>query len=220
MWAKRKTTSHDDKMIIRNTVKSPWKTPCFKEDCKEAHKKQLLTTKTKKKRLQWAKKYRSWGTDQWEKVIFSDKTHFEVCGYHLWYVRRSIGELLREAQIQQAPKHPPKKIFWSFFTVFGPGSLIIIKKMINSDKYKDILANYLLPILSNSDCQAGRVFHQDFALCHISKKMQTFFSQTGITLLDWPGYSLDLNPIENLWAIIKRNFLNMTFLQKYCSLKQ
>ena len=84
----------------------------------------------------------------------------------------------------------------------------------NSDKYKDILANYLLPILSNSDSQAGRVFQQDLAPCHISKKIQTFFAQTGITLLDRPGNSPDLNPIKNLRAIIKRK------LSKYdCSTK-
>ena len=76
----------------------------------------------------------------------------------------------------------------------------------NLDKYKDILANYLLPILSNSDSQARRVFQQDLLPYHISKKMQTFFVQTSITLLDWPGNSPDLNPIKNL----------MTVLQKYC----
>ena len=84
----------------------------------------------------------------------------------------------------------------------------------NSDKYKDILANYLLPILSDSDFLAGRVFQQDLSPCHTLKKMQTFFAQTGITLLDWPGNSPDLSPIKNLWAIIKRK------LSKYnCSTK-
>ena len=142
-------------------------------------KKQLLTTKIKKKRLQWEKKYKSWGIDQWEKVIFSDKTHFEVCGYRSWYVRKSIGEPLKEAHIQQAPKHPPKKMFWGFFIMLGPGSFIPIERIMNSDNYKDIFTNYLLPILSDSDSRAGRVFQQNFAPCHISKKMQTFFAQTG-----------------------------------------
>ena len=145
-------------MIIRNSLKSPWKTSkelqsdlatagllvdpsiirrrllALKRIVRKPTKKQLLTTKMKKKRLQWAKKCKSWGTDQWEKVIFSNETHFEMCGYRSWYVRRSIGKPLREAHIQQAPKHPPKKMFWGFFTVFGPGSLIPIKGVMNLDK--------------------------------------------------------------------------------------
>ena len=157
-------------MIIRNSFKSPWKTGKELQSdlatsgvlvdpsrllasgriARKPTKKQLLTTKMKK-RLWWAKKYRSWGTDQWEKVIFSDKIHFEVYGYHSWYVRRSIGEPLKETHIQQAPKHPPKKMFRGFFTVFGLGNLIPIEGMMNLDKYKDILVNYLLPILSDND---------------------------------------------------------------------
>ena len=34
--------------------------------------------------------------------------------------------------------------------------------------------------------------------------MLTFFQQAKLTVLDWPGNSPDLNPIENLWAIIKK----------------
>ena len=84
----------------------------------------------------------------------------------------------------------------------------------NSDEYKDILANYLLPILCDSDFRAGRVFQQDLTPCHISKKMQTFFAQTGITLLDWHGNSPGLNPIENLWVIIKRNLSKYDYSTK------
>ena len=34
--------------------------------------------------------------------------------------------------------------------------------------------------------------------------MLTFFKKSKITVLDWPGNSPDLNPIESLWAIIKK----------------
>ena len=67
---------------------------------------------------------------------------------------------------------------------FGPGILIPIEGMMNSDKYKDILANYLLPILSDCNSRAGRFLQQDLAPSHNSKKMQSFFAKTGINLLD------------------------------------
>ena len=98
------STFHDNKVIIRHSVKSSWKTGKELQSNiatsgvlinrsiiqrrllasglqGKVPKKQLLTTKMKKKRLQWENKHRNWSTDQWEKVIFFDKTHFEVCGY-------------------------------------------------------------------------------------------------------------------------------------------
>jgi hypothetical protein len=44
-------------------------------------KKQLLTSAMKQKRLAWANKYRSWTTDDWKKVAFSDESHHSVQGY-------------------------------------------------------------------------------------------------------------------------------------------
>ena len=44
----------------------------------------------------------------------------------------------------------------------------------------------------------------DLAPCHTSKKVTKFFADNDIRVLEWPGNSPDLNPIENLWAIIKQ----------------
>lgn len=46
-------------------------------------------------------------------------------------------------------------------------------------------------------------FMQDNALIHTAKKVKEWFKNNSISLLEWPPYSPDLNPIENLWAKLK-----------------
>ena len=44
---------------------------------------------------------------------------------------------------------------------------------------------------------------QDSAPCHKSRKTIKWLADHNIAVLDWPGNSPDLNPIENAWAKIK-----------------
>ncbi|KAG2948016.1 hypothetical protein PC117_g6369 [Phytophthora cactorum] len=48
------------------------------------------------------------------------------------------------------------------------------------------------------------VFMQDNASIHASIETKSFFQEIRVQLLDWPARSPDLNPIENVWAILAR----------------
>ncbi|GFY30344.1 putative transposase like protein [Trichonephila clavipes] len=45
---------------------------------------------------------------------------------------------------------------------------------------------------------------QNEAPCHTACSIKAFLSEQNIPLLDWPGNIPDMNPIENVWELMKR----------------
>ena len=84
----------------------------------------------------------------------------------------------------------------------------------NSETYIDTLERFCLPSMQEMSGTAEKHLIDDSAPCHRSKSVMNYKYNKGISCLDWPGNSPDLNPIENLWAIIKRKLARKVIKSK------
>ena len=86
----------------------------------------------------------------------------------------------------------------------GVGPLCFIKSNVNTAVYQDILGHFLLPSADKLYGVADFIFQQDLTPAHTAKGTKSWFNDHGVIVLDWPANLCDLNPIENLWGIVKR----------------
>ncbi len=92
-------------------------------------------------------------------------------------------------------------IIWVAMSSAGAGPLCFLKSTVI---YQDILEHFMLPSADKIYGDADFIFQQDLAPAHTAKGTKSWFNDHGVTVLDWPANLPDLNPIDNLWGIVKR----------------
>jgi transposase len=173
-----------------------------------ARHKRDYSEEERRKRLSFANGYKDWTIEQWEKVLFSDEKCFYGKGFcgRIW-VRRPIGEALNPEYCVNKISHPVKVNVWACFCSSGVGYCHIFNEILDGTLLKNILSDNLIPsahLHFSSDPPEQWFLLHDNDKKFTSDVVKAQLHRTGVTTIDFPPYSPDLNPIENLWNVLAR----------------
>ena len=173
-----------------------------------ARHKKRLTAEEKRARLSFAEGYLHMTEEEWMKIMFADEKKFKGDGFmgQVW-VRRPKGEADNPAyQVQKLP-HPVKLNVWGCFCGRGLGYCYIFNENMDGKLLKKILGTHLKESaelhFEQDPPELWRLL-QDNDPKHKSVLVRNWLFSNGISMLEFPAYSPDLNPIENLWNDLAR----------------
>ncbi|KAF0726182.1 hypothetical protein Ae201684P_020310 [Aphanomyces euteiches] len=139
----------------------------------------------------------------WGEIIWSDEKKFNLDGpdgfKYYWHDLRKEPNSFFSRQ-----NGGGSVMIWACFSSRGKSDLAFLRGNQDSVSYVQTLQPYLFPF-AHTHHGKNFTFQQDGASIHRSNFTLVFLNEMDVRLFPHPALSPDLNPIENLWAILARS---------------
>lgn len=180
---------------------------------RKARRKPLLMDRHVKQRKQWLQEVAQMSPDWHKHVMWSDESY--IClsdkGGDSYVTRRPNEENLDPCIVPTIKQSPIRVMVWALIAYDYKSPLVVLeykggkKGGMDADKYIDQVVE---PHVWNCYCdltdkRGHMYFMHDNAPSHTSTKTKKALAEIALPQMMHPANSPDLNPIENLWAVLK-----------------